>query len=150
MNRTETGSKHALKETQRRKTATLTERTIMKGEPPRGLLHNEGETRVGGFVFMPWRNLRVPVGQAWAGAGQRGRKKKKRENTFGWRNCTYLQSVYKLWLPGLWLRDDPREWETSSEDSDLKLAPCSVYIVALGKRPRRCVLCTGDIPGGAA
>ena len=40
----------------------------------------------GRVVFRPWRNLRVPVGQAWAGvpvgqawagAGQRGRKRKK-------------------------------------------------------------------------
>ena len=33
----------------------------------RGKLHKEGETRVGGFVFVPWRNLRAPVGQTWAG-----------------------------------------------------------------------------------
>ena len=42
----------------------------------RGLLY---KTRVGGVVFEPWRVLRVPVGQAWAGAGQRGRKRRKKK-----------------------------------------------------------------------
>ena len=33
----------------------------------------------GRVVFEPWRILRVPVGQAWAGAGQRGRKRRKKK-----------------------------------------------------------------------
>ena len=52
---------------------------IMKGNH-HGLLHKEGETRVGGFVFVPWRNLRVHVGQAWAGAGQRAEKEGRNLN----------------------------------------------------------------------
>ena len=53
----------------------------------------------------------VPVGQAWAGA--EGQKKEEKRKYLWMAEVSYLQSVYKLWLPGLWLRDDPREWETA-------------------------------------
>ena len=44
---------------------------------------------------MPWRNLRVPVGQAWAGAGQRkkeeGRKEKRR--LFYGKECLFTRTT---------------------------------------------------------